>query len=81
MKKKARRMSVSAMGGGGSAPTRSIDPALVQAPVLHKGWLKKRTDMKDGKQVKNLKYDNRYCTLNTTALMVRYLPQYSTPRL
>jgi hypothetical protein len=74
-------MSVSAMGGSGSAPTRSMDPALAKAPVLHAGWLKKRTDMKDGKPAKNMKYDRRYCTLNATALLVRFLPQSSTPCL
>ena len=74
-------MSTSAMGGGVPAATDSMDPALVAGPVLHSGWLKKRTDMKDGKPVKNLKYDTRYCTLNMQALLVTCLPWNPSPRL
>lgn len=77
--KKARQMSMSAMGGGDPAATGNMDPALVAGPVLHSGWLKKRTDIKDGKPVKNLKYDTRYCTLNTKALLVRRLPWNPSP--
>ena len=67
-------MSVSAMTGGGSSVTRSMDPELVAGPVLHSGMLKKRTDWKDGKPVKNLKYDTRYCTLTAKALVVSPCP-------
>lgn len=69
MKKKARKMSVSAMGGGNAPP--GLDLAFVAGPVLHSGWLKKRTDWKEGKPAKNLKYDKRYCTLTAKALVVR----------
>ena len=61
-------MSVSALGGGGASA--SMDPALAAGQVFHSGWLSKRTDWKDGKPVKHLKYDKRYCTLTAKALLV-----------
>lgn len=69
--RKARRMSVSALGGGGASA--SMDPALAAGQVFHGGWLSKRTDWKDGKPVKHLKYDKRYCTLTAKALLVRWV--------
>ena len=78
--KKARRMSVSGMAGLASARTSldgsptagtSLDPMLAAGPVLHEGWLQKRTDWKDGKEQKHLKYDRRWCTLTPLALLVR----------
>ena len=63
-------MSVSALGGGGASA--SMDPALAAGQVFHGGWLSKRTDWKDGKPVKHLKYDKRYCTLTAKALLVSF---------
>ena len=58
-------------GGGGPSPAVAQAAAAHGGAVFHEGWLSKRTEWKDGKAVKHMKYDRRYCTLTASALLVR----------
>ena len=68
----------SARGGGGPSPAVAQAAAAHGGAVFHEGWLSKRTEWKDGKAVKHMKYDRRYCTLTASALLVR-APSRSRP--